>query len=79
MALLSVLDMAERDALWWIMLQAIRDTQDEMAQLERLQQPVRLMLYGPGVYQAYREMRNELMDLLADDIGAPGTTLTPLT
>jgi len=79
MALLSVLDMAERDALWRTMLQAIRDTQDEMAQLERLSQPVREMLYGPGVYESYRDMRNELVDLLADDTGAPGTTLTPLT
>ena len=79
MALLSALNTAERDALWRTTLQAIRDTQDEMAELERLPQPVREMLYGPGVYESYREMRNDLVDLLADDMVAPGTTLTPLT
>jgi len=77
MALLAELDQAERDILWWRIAEALRDTGDELSRLEALNPPVREMLYGPGIAESYRDLRNDLVDLLADDMTYPELITTP--
>ena len=68
MSILSPLTQVEADALWNELMRALCDLHAEMAELEARPAAVRDMLYGPGVYESYRDLRDEVVDLLEDDI-----------
>ena len=68
MALLGMLTATERWQLESKMMDALGEVTDEMAHLERLNPPTRAIVYGAGVYEAYAGVRNDLVDILADDL-----------
>jgi len=68
MALLGLLSPYEAEALETRIMEALGEVTGEMAHLERLNPPTRALVYGAGLYEAYTGMRNDLVDILADDL-----------
>ena len=73
MALLGLLSPQQTAELENRFFQALEDTSDEMGRLEALNPPVRELLYGPRALESLRDVRNDLVDILADDLPLAGS------
>lgn len=68
MGLLDALAEFGTDQLWWKMIHALSDVGDEIEQLERRPRQVRDLLYGRDVLQDYYDLRDDLAELITEDI-----------
>ena len=66
--LADVLSERQMDRLYWYLVAAVHDVDDELAELGARTSPVRGLLYGPGVLDSYRALRDDLVSLLDTDL-----------
>ena len=72
---LGPLDDRQRSQMEARIWRALERTNDELAELERCAPETRRLLYGPLALEMTQGMRNDLIDILAEDL-APLTVTT---
>lgn len=65
MGLFDQLARHESDALWWVLMDAQAELDDECARLAKCPPATRDDLYGPGTYDAIRDTAAELAELVS--------------
>jgi len=76
-AVLGKLTASEREQWTAKLWRALRRTNDELEELERCAPAIRQLLYGPSALEMTQGMRNDLIDILADDLApVPVTTIS---